>query len=167
MGWLSAALAAGSVAGAHGLAPGGSHRRAHLHGAFSSAQARDLAVAWRLSDPRTGSAVQDQYYRARVMLSNNRVFVVAGWTDVERTDAGWTDVERTDAGGNQPRVSLYICMDHGDVHRVQMCLWGQVGASERAEALHALRGWHERTVGPHGPRLVIPLALLCAGDPGE
>ena len=161
MGYLAAALAMWSITAALGLVPIGSYRpRVHLHGVFTNVQARDLAMAWRLSDPRPGPVVHNQYCSARVLLSNHLAFVIAGWTDAECTDAEWTDAEAT----NEPSVSLFVCMDHGKTHRVQMCLWGQASASDRPEALHALRVWHKSLVGPRGPGLVIPHALRHVGD---
>jgi hypothetical protein len=154
---LSFALATWSLVEAHCLYQSGSYGpRVHLHGAFSNSQARDLALAWRLHDPRTDPSVQYQYCSARVLLSNHLAFVVAGWTDADSIDPG--------DGAEEPRVSLYICVDHGDSHRVQIILWGQEGASERTEAMYAFRDWHTRTVGPHGPRLIIPRASRHVGD---
>jgi len=208
MGHFAATLVMWSITAALGLPIGPYQPRVHLHGVFTNVQARDLAMAWRLSDPRPGPIVHNQYCSARVLLSNHLAFVIAGWTDAECTDTEWTDAECTDTEwtdakctdtewtdaectdtewtdaectdtewtdaestdteprANEPSVSLFVCMDHGKTHRVQMCLWGPASASERPEALHALRVWHKRLVGPHGPRLVIPHALRHMGDPG-
>jgi len=147
MHWRLALLVLCSALGALGLGPGGSHGAQaplHLHCVFSNAYARDLTTAWRLRDPRSDLAVHYTYCSARVLLSNPLAFVIAGWSD---------------AGGTGAQVSLFLCMDHGDTHRLQVCLWAEA-ATDRASALRALEGWHCATMGPRGPTLVLPRGPL-------
>jgi len=128
-----------------GLAPSGPvGPQAAVHGVFSNAYARDLVMAWRLRDPRPDPAAHYTYCSARVLLTNPLAFAIVGWSE---------------AAGAGSQVSLFVCMDHGDTHRLQMCLWAG-SAIDHAGALHALQGWHLDAMGPRGPTLVLPRGPL-------